>query len=112
MHRACSASGTYVALAAVIEDGLRDEPGAAMPWTVLDRLRQLIPSHCAQFKELDLDGRVALMDQIFYDGGERFIEAGDIVDGDAAFWDLRADFGPYRYQASTKDLLHGLGAEE
>jgi hypothetical protein len=32
------------ALTAVIDDGLRDDPGPAMPWTVLDRLQQLIPS--------------------------------------------------------------------
>ena len=42
------------ALTAVIEDGLRDDPGPAMPWAVLDRLHQLIPSDVVQFDEVAL----------------------------------------------------------
>jgi hypothetical protein len=42
------------ALTAVVEDGLRDSPGPAMPWVVLDQLLQLIPGDAAGFTEYDL----------------------------------------------------------
>ena len=42
------------ALTAVIEDGLRDEPGEAMPWAVLGGLHRLVPSQTVIFQETDL----------------------------------------------------------
>ena len=32
--------GDLRVLTAVVEDGLRDDPGEAMPWVVLERLQQ------------------------------------------------------------------------
>ena len=45
------------ALTAVIEDGLRDDPGPAMPWAVLDQLLQLVPCEDVGFTEYDLRQR-------------------------------------------------------
>jgi DNA-binding CsgD family transcriptional regulator len=43
------------ALTAVIEDGLSDEPGEAMPWAVLYRLQQLFPGSAVELDELDIE---------------------------------------------------------
>jgi hypothetical protein len=42
------------ALTAVVEDGLRDEPGEAMPWAVLDQLLKVVPCEHVNFNEYDL----------------------------------------------------------
>ncbi len=41
-------------LTAVVEDGLQDDPGPAVPWAVLLRLHQLIPADAVLFEEVDL----------------------------------------------------------
>src|SRR5918993_2517017 len=51
------------ALTAVIEDGVRDDPGPAMPWAVLHRLHQLIPADALMFEEADLRNRLPVVDQ-------------------------------------------------
>jgi len=97
------------ALTAVIEDGLRDEPGEAMPWVVFDRLQQVIPSDFARYEEIDVQGHEQVITQVF-DDGERFgTFFGDTPDPDpdieANFWASRADFLPYTYQAPGGDLV-------
>ena len=94
------------ALTAVVEDGLRDEPGP-MPWAVLDRLQQLIPCNGVQLDELDLDARVTLTRQVVEDGGPRITEFG--TDGsDARLWALREKFAPHSYSARTGDFVSVL----
>jgi hypothetical protein len=51
-------------LTAVVEDGLRDDPGEAMPWVVFDRLQQLIPCDDIKFDELDMQGHSWSTEQI------------------------------------------------
>jgi DNA-binding CsgD family transcriptional regulator len=94
------------ALTAVIEDGLRDDPGPAMPWTVLDRLQQLIPSNLIQFGEHDLRGPWNLTSQLTLDGGDHIIEFDNLngVDDEAHFWELRHKFLPSTYAARTGDV--------
>jgi DNA-binding CsgD family transcriptional regulator len=84
------------ALTAVVEDGLRDEPGEAMPWVVLDRLHELVPSNGVQFNEYDLQKPSILTGQLSVDGGYRNIEFGDDLDHEARFWEFREAFLPYR----------------
>ena len=95
-------------LTAVIEDGLRDDPGPAMPWTVLDRLQQLIPSDLVQFSEHDLEGPWNLTAQLALDGGDHIIEFDNNnlngVDDEAHFWELRHRFLPSTYPARTGDV--------
>jgi hypothetical protein len=76
-------------LTAVVEDGLRDNPGEAMPWVVLDRLHQLVSSNGVQFNEYDLQKPSILTGQLTLDGGDRNIEFGDDLDHEARFWELR-----------------------
>ena len=92
------------ALTAVIEDGLRDDAGQAMPWAVLDRLRQLIPCDMVRFEEFDLQGHEQLTMQCVSDPRERLIRFGEPPDGDPQFWVLRGGFLPYNYWARTGDL--------
>src|SRR5690349_9120235 len=93
-------------LTAVTEDGLRDDPGPAMPWTVLDRLQQLIPSDLIQFSEHDLQGPWSLTSQLTLDGGDHIIEFDNLngVDDEAHFWELRKKFLPSTYAARTGDM--------
>jgi len=92
------------ALTAVVEDGLRDDPGEAMPWAVLDRLHQLIPADNVQMDEIDLQRHEILFQQVVQNGGERFIDRGNAEDIDATFWELRHNFMPCSYPARTGDL--------
>jgi len=96
------------ALTAVVEDGLRDDPGEAMPWVVFDRLQQLIPSNSVGFYEVDVQGHASVTAQTVEDGGERLLEPGHETDGDARFWALRAEFLPYSYPVRTGDRVSVL----
>jgi hypothetical protein len=95
-------------LTAVIEDGVHDDPGEAMPWMVFDRLQELIPSNCVGFSEVDVQGRASGTAQSVEDGGERLLEPGHQTDGDARFWALRAEFLPYSYRVRTGDQVSAL----
>jgi DNA-binding CsgD family transcriptional regulator len=95
-------------LTAVVEDGLRDDPGEAMPWAVLERLHQLIPGDDVRFSEVDLQAHTPVISQTLEDGSERVLEPGDDTDSDARFWALRAGFLPYSHQACTGDLISVL----
>jgi hypothetical protein len=65
-----------------------------IPWVVLDRLHQLIPSDSNSFSEHDLEGLSILTTQQAFDGGERFVDFDDDGDGDTRFWRLREKFRP------------------
>jgi DNA-binding CsgD family transcriptional regulator len=95
-------------LAAVVEDGLRDDPGPGIPWVVLDRLQQLIPSDTNNFAEHDLQGLSILTSQQTFDGGDRCVDFDDDGDGDTHFWRLREKFRPNEYVARTGDTVSVL----
>jgi DNA-binding CsgD family transcriptional regulator len=84
-------------LTAVVEDGLRDDPGEAMPWVVFERLQQLIPCQAVQLVELDLEGQLTIYAQVVNDGGEHCFSADPLV-LDAREWELLWEFLPCRYE--------------
>lgn len=92
------------ALTAVVEDGLRDDPGDAMPWAVLDRLLEVIPADKVQVDDRDLQGEVTVFSQLLFDGGDRFV-ARDYREADEQFWRRRQEFLPCSYPARTGDLV-------
>jgi DNA-binding CsgD family transcriptional regulator len=87
-------------LTAVVEDGLRDDPGEAMPWVVLERLQQLIPCQTVQLVELDLKRQTTLYAQVVHDGGERCFSADPLLP-DPREWELLWEFLPCRYEFSA-----------
>jgi DNA-binding CsgD family transcriptional regulator len=91
------------ALTAVVEDGLRDDPGDAMPWAVLDRLLEVIPADKVQVDDRNLERERTVFTQLAFDGGERALHQ-DYPDADETFWRLRHDFLPCSYPARTGDL--------
>ncbi len=92
------------ALTAVVEDGLRDDPGPAVPWAVLDRLYQLLPSDTVEFYEVDLHGQQSLAGQGILDHGGRYFDLPHHSDDDARFWALLEEFLPHSYPRRTGDL--------
>jgi hypothetical protein len=92
------------ALTAVVEDGLRDDPGPAMPWAALDRLYQLISSDTVEFDEVDLHGHHSLAGQGILDDGSRYVEVPHHSDDDDRFWALLEEFLPYSYPRRAGDL--------
>ena len=98
-------------LTAVIQDGLRDDPGEAMPWVVLERLQQLIPSDTVALADHDVARSVLLREQGVNDGGGSGIYRGDDGDNeedDPRFWKLRNEFLPNMYSARAGDLVSAL----
>jgi DNA-binding CsgD family transcriptional regulator len=91
------------ALTAVVEDGVRDDPGPAVPWAVLHRLHQLIPADAVLFEEADLQGRRPVADQAFLDGGDQWFD-GPETPADPEVWAAHAAFLPYSYWARTGDV--------
>jgi DNA-binding CsgD family transcriptional regulator len=91
------------ALTAVIEDGVRDDPGPALPWAVLHRLHQLIPADAVLFEEADLRNRQPVVDQAVLDGGVQWF---DVSEGAVPpeVWAAHAAFLPYTYSARTGDV--------
>ena len=92
------------ALTAVVEDGLRDDPGGLMPWAVLDRLLELIPADNVQVDDRDLKRRETVLEQAVASGGERGIGGPD-ESKDDRFWQLRNDFLACSYSARSGDLV-------
>jgi len=91
------------ALTAVVEDGLRDDPGPGFPGWSSTGCTQLIPSDINNFSEQDLQVLSILTIQQTFDGGDRCVEFDDDGDGDARFWRPREKFpervrGPHRRQ--------------
>jgi DNA-binding CsgD family transcriptional regulator len=97
------------ALTAVVEDGLRDDPGPAMPWVVLDQLLQLIPGEGLGFTEYDLRKQQPIALQSVEEGGERRIEL-DFTAGPPYpdYWLHRQQFLPNRYVDMSGDVVSVL----
>ena len=91
------------ALTAVIEDGLSDEPGEAMPWAVLYRLQQLFPGSAVEFDELDIRRQVFFTEQ-YLDDGERSLYQCDPNRPSPEWWVFRRRFLPYRDAAGSGDV--------
>jgi DNA-binding CsgD family transcriptional regulator len=89
------------ALTAVIEDGLRDDPGPAVPWAVLRRLHQLIPADAVLFEEADPQNRQPIADQILYDGEHEWFDGPELPAPEV--WVARGAFLPYTYWSRTDD---------
>jgi hypothetical protein len=68
------------ALTAVVEDGMRDDPGEAMPWVVFDRLQQLIPCDEARYEEIDVQGHEQVITQTIREDERLETAFGDIPD--------------------------------
>ena len=91
------------ALTAVIEDGVRDDPGPAVPWAVLHRLHQLIPADAVMFEEADLRNRQPVADQFLIDGGRQDAFLGPEPEVPSEVWAAHEAFLPYTYWARTGD---------
>jgi DNA-binding CsgD family transcriptional regulator len=99
------------ALTAVVEDGLRDDPGPAMPWTVLDQLLQLVPCEDVGLTEYDLRQLRPLTLQSVEQGGERSIECGfadDLEPPYPEYWIHRRRFLPNSYVERSGDTVSVL----
>jgi hypothetical protein len=90
-------------LTAVVEDGVRDDPGPAVPWAVLHRLHQLIPADAAVFEEADLQNRQPVAGQLYNDGGHQVV-LGPEPKVPAEVWVAREAFLPYSYWTRTGDV--------
>jgi DNA-binding CsgD family transcriptional regulator len=97
------------ALTAVVEDGLRDHPGPAMPWVVLDQKIQLIPGEDVGFTEYDLRKQQPITLQSVEEGGERSVER-DFTAGPPYpdYWMHRQQFLPNRYVDTSGDVTSVL----
>jgi DNA-binding CsgD family transcriptional regulator len=90
-------------LMALVEEGRRDDSSQALPWSVLEGLRRLIPCDSVVFKELDVPcERVPIYQSI--ESGERLLELDGEGRADDAFWALRLGFLPCSYPERTGDL--------
>jgi len=96
------------ALVALLDDARADEPGPAMPWTVMDGLMNLVPCKEVGFCELDLPHRGRPVGQCVLDGGERDFESGDAYDPtpDEAYWTLSPGFRGCAEPEYPGQLLH------
>lgn len=74
---AIPSDGDLRALMAVIDDGLRDEPGEAMPWAVLDGLLRLVTCDVAVFNDINLAEQQAITVQAVEAGGLHLLEVGE-----------------------------------
>jgi DNA-binding CsgD family transcriptional regulator len=93
------------ALTAVVEDGLRDDPGPAMPWVVLDQLLQLIPCMEVTFNDMDLREQTPVTIQILDEDRDRDV-ACYVAKQNAVYpeyWMHRAHFLPSSYLDSSGD---------
>jgi DNA-binding CsgD family transcriptional regulator len=91
------------ALTAVIEDGLSDEPGEAMPWAVFHRLQQLFPGSAVEFDELDISGQIYFTEQLL-DDSERSLYLRDAHRPGPEWWAFRGQFLPYRCAQRSGDV--------
>jgi DNA-binding CsgD family transcriptional regulator len=92
------------ALTAVIEDGVRDDPGPAMPWAVLHRLHQLISADAVLFAEADLRNRLPVVDQFLIEGDHQDAFIGPEPEVAPEEWAAYEAFLPYSYWARTGDV--------
>jgi DNA-binding CsgD family transcriptional regulator len=92
------------ALTAIIEDGIRDDPGPAMPWAVLRRLHHLIPADAVMFEEANLRNRQSVADQFLIDGEHQDAFIGPEPEVAPQEWAAHEAFLPYTYWARTGDV--------
>jgi DNA-binding CsgD family transcriptional regulator len=99
------------AMVAVLEDGLRDGPGEAMPWAVLERLREMIPCEQVAFKDFDLREQQLVFFQSFHGEDERIFK-GNLADGWVPpypeYWAHYPRFLPHNYRRRTGDVVSVL----
>jgi DNA-binding CsgD family transcriptional regulator len=99
-------------LTAVVEDGLRDDPGPAMPWAVLETLLQLVPCEEMDFTLHFTPDAVREHSLVIMQGigdGERVTRsAGSWSPPYPKFWAHRAQFLPSTYPARTGDTVSVL----
>jgi DNA-binding CsgD family transcriptional regulator len=99
------------ALTAVVEDGLRDDPGGAMPWAVLDHLLQLVPCEGVSFNELNVRERQPITLQGVAEGGARSLEC-NFAENDqppySEYWLHRESFLPSSYLDRNGDTTSVL----
>jgi DNA-binding CsgD family transcriptional regulator len=91
-------------LTAVVQDGLRDDPGPAVPWAVLHRLHQLIPADAVLLEEADLRNRQPIAYQTVLDGEHQDAVIGlepEIAPEEWVAWEA---FLPYTYGTRTGDV--------
>ncbi len=117
---AMPSDGDLRALMAVIDDGLRDEPGEAMPWAVLDGLLRLVTCDVAVFNDINLAEQQAITVHAVEAGGLHLLEVGENF-GPVypQYWAHRQRFLPSDYTDRSGDvvtplvrLLHHIGAEQ
>jgi DNA-binding CsgD family transcriptional regulator len=92
------------ALTAVVEDGVRDDPGPAVPWAFLHRLHQLIPADAVFFEEADLQNRRPIANQALLEGEDQYFDGGPKPEVPAEVWPAHEAFLPYSYWARTGDV--------
>ncbi len=81
----------------VIDAGLHDDAGDALPWAVLSRLRHLIPCDAVQFGEMDIVRQAPLMMQGINESCGEWIELEPSKPEDPSFGSLMTKFAPDAY---------------
>jgi DNA-binding CsgD family transcriptional regulator len=99
---------TLRAMVAAIDDGLRGNPGPAMPWPVLIRLLELVGGESLIFNELDLRTRRGQVQQKVVAGGQCLLDPDDNQQRLGPYWAHRRNFRPNAYQERTGDLARIL----
>jgi DNA-binding CsgD family transcriptional regulator len=95
-------------LTAVVEDGLHDDPGPAMPWAVLHRLHELLPADTVLFAEIDVKQHKPVTDQFLHEGQHRTFFGLEPDVPPEQEWALRQTFLPYSYSDRTGDVASVL----
>src|SRR5689334_134791 len=81
----------------VIDAGLHDDAGDALPRVVLSKLRHLIPCDAVQFAEIDIVRQAPLMMQGMNDVCGEWIELEPSKPDDPSFGRLMSTFAPDAY---------------
>lgn len=92
----------------VVDDGLRSEPGPAMPWPVLIGLLDLIGADSIVFNETDLRSRQLPVQQKVLAGGRCLLDVDNKHSMVGQFWAHRKGFRLNTYQEQTGDLARVL----
>jgi DNA-binding CsgD family transcriptional regulator len=73
------------ALANLLEDARRDQPGEVVPWALLDGLLRVIPADSVQFTEVDWMHEIGVFRQFVEQDGDRGVALG-VEDDDSAYF--------------------------
>jgi DNA-binding CsgD family transcriptional regulator len=95
------------AMLELVEVGHDDDPGEAMPWSVMERLYALVPcDKGVSFYEADFVHGVDLTDQEYVPGARKYAGAGaGAPDSSDAFWSLFWGSNLCSYPQRTGDLV-------